>query len=81
MSNDMAIVGHTDARAFSAGANYTNWELSTDRALAARRLLMAHGVPGKQIVQVTGKAATEPFTDDPLAPQNRRIAITLLTKK
>jgi chemotaxis protein MotB len=82
VSNDMAIVGHTDARPFSAGANYTNWELSTDRALAARRLLIANGVAGKQIVQVTGKAATEPFmADDPLAPQNRRIAITLLTKK
>jgi chemotaxis protein MotB len=81
VSNDMAIVGHTDARPFSANANYTNWELSTDRALAARRMMLASGIPGKQIVQVTGKAATEPFADDPFAAQNRRIAITLLTKK
>ncbi len=81
VSNDMAIVGHTDARPFSAGADYTNWELSTDRALAARRMLIASGITGKQIVQVTGKAATEPFSNDPFAPQNRRIAITLLTKK
>ncbi|PQA86436.1 flagellar motor protein MotB [Hyphococcus luteus] len=81
VSNDMAIVGHTDAKPFSASADYTNWELSTDRALAARRLLIANGITGKQIVQVTGKAATEPFADDPLAPQNRRIAITLLTRK
>ncbi len=81
VSNDMAIVGHTDARAFSVNANYTNWELSTDRALAARRELIKNGISGEQIVQVTGKAATEPFSDDPLAPQNRRIAITLLTKK
>lgn len=81
VSNDMAIVGHTDARPFSANAHYTNWELSTDRALAARRLLLENGIASKQIVQVTGKAATEPFADDPLAPQNRRIAITLLTKK
>lgn len=81
VSNDMAIVGHTDARAYSVNANYTNWELSTDRALAARRMLLMNGIPIQQIVQVTGKAATEPFSDDPLAPQNRRIAITLLTKK
>ena len=81
VSNDMAIVGHTDARPFAANANYTNWELSTDRALAARRMLLANGIPGKQIVEVTGKAATEPFGDDPFAVQNRRIAITLLTKK
>ncbi|MEZ5891722.1 MAG: flagellar motor protein MotB [Parvularculaceae bacterium] len=81
VSNDMAIVGHTDARPFSVNANYTNWELSTDRALAARRMLLRNGIPPQQIVQVTGKAATEPFSDDPFAPQNRRIAITLLTKK
>ncbi len=81
VSNDMAIVGHTDSRPFSVNANYTNWELSTDRALAARRMMINSGVSARQIVQVTGKAATEPFSDDPLAPQNRRIAITLLTKK
>ncbi len=81
VSNDMAIVGHTDARPFSARADYSNWELSTDRALAARRLLIENGIAGKQIVQVTGKAATEPFGDDPLAPQNRRIAIKLLSRK
>ncbi len=81
VSNDMAIVGHTDARPFSVNANYTNWELSTDRALAARRMLLKNGISSQQIVQVTGKAATEPFSDNPLAPQNRRIAITLLTKK
>ncbi|WDI31525.1 flagellar motor protein MotB [Hyphococcus flavus] len=81
VSNNMAIVGHTDAHAFSTSANYTNWELSTDRALAARRLMIKNGIPLSQIVQVTGKADTEPFSDDPYAPQNRRIAITLLTKK
>jgi chemotaxis protein MotB len=81
VSNDMAVVGHTDARAYSVNANYTNWELSTERALAARRMMLSNGVNARQIVQVTGKAATEPFSDDPLAPQNRRIAITLLTKK
>lgn len=81
VSNDMAIVGHTDALAFSNNASYSNWELSTDRAHAARRLLVKNGIPSAQINEVTGKADTEPFSDDPYAPQNRRIAITLLTKK
>lgn len=80
VSNDMAIVGHTDALAFSNNANYSNWELSTDRGHAARRLLIKNGISPAQIKQVTGKADTEPFSDDPYAPQNRRIAITLLTK-
>ena len=81
VSNDMAIVGHTDARAFASTRDYSNWELSTDRAHAARRMLISNGIPLKQVVQVTGKADTEPFADDPYAAQNRRIAITLLTKK
>ncbi len=81
VSNDMAIVGHTDARAFSSNANYSNWELSTDRAHMARRMLIKNGIASDQIVQVTGKADTEPFSNDPFAPENRRIAITLLTEK
>ena len=44
-------------------------------------MLISNGIPIKQVVQVTGKADTEPFADDPYAAQNRRIAITLLTKK
>ncbi|MEX6634473.1 flagellar motor protein MotB [Hyphococcus lacteus] len=78
VSNKMAIVGHTDGRAFSRSANYSNWELSTDRAHAARRMLIKNGIPVQQIVQVTGKADTEPFSENPLAAENRRIAITLL---
>ncbi|WP_411818547.1 flagellar motor protein MotB [Hyphococcus sp. DH-69] len=78
VSNEMAIVGHTDSRAFSNSADYSNWELSTDRAHTARRMLIKSGIPSGQIVQVTGKADTEPFADDPLAAENRRIAITLL---
>ena len=80
VTNEMAVVGHTDARAFSNRKGYTNWELSSERALSARRLLINSGIPNEQIVEVTGKADTEPFSDDPFAPQNRRIAITLLTK-
>jgi chemotaxis protein MotB len=75
--NDIAVVGHTDAVAFDQ-AGYSNWELSADRANAARRLLAASGLPEDRVVRVTGKAAVEPLSPDPFAPQNRRIAITLL---
>ena len=76
-TNDIAVVGHTDAVPFG-GADYSNWELSADRANAARRLLVRHGLPEGRIARVTGKAAVEPLVADPTAPQNRRIAITLL---
>ncbi len=80
VSNDMAIVGHTDAHNFANTENYSNWELSADRALAARRLLIKSGIPKNQIAEVTGKADKEPISTDAYAPQNRRIAITLLTQ-
>jgi len=76
-TNDIAVVGHTDAVPFG-GADYSNWELSADRANAARRLLIGRGLPEGRIARVTGKAAVEPLVADPAAPQNRRIAITLL---
>ncbi len=76
-SNAIAVVGHTDAVPFG-GAHYSNWELSADRANAARRLLIGAGLPEDRISRVTGKAAVEPLVPDPLAPQNRRISVTLL---
>ncbi|MFQ5566864.1 MAG: flagellar motor protein MotB [Paracoccaceae bacterium] len=76
-TNDIAVVGHTDAVPFGA-TDYSNWELSADRANAARRLLTGRGLSESRIARVTGKAAVEPLADDPAAPQNRRIAITLL---
>ena len=76
-TNDIAVVGHTDAVPFG-GADYSNWELSADRTNAARRLLTGRGLPEGRIARVTGKAAVEPLVADPTAPQNRRIAITLL---
>ena len=79
VENNIAIVGHTDALAYSNSASYSNWELSSDRALAARRLLVAAGTAVSQIVEVAGKASSEPLLEeDPFAPQNRRISITLL---
>ena len=79
LANNIAIAGHTDATPFAAGARYDNWELSSDRANAARRLMLSEGFPRERVRKVTGFAERDPLTpDDPLAPQNRRIAITLL---
>ena len=77
LTNDIAVIGHTDAVPFG-NDDYSNWELSADRANAARRLLTRHGLLEERIVRVTGKAAVEPLVADRTAPQNRRIAITLL---
>ncbi|MEO0398805.1 MAG: flagellar motor protein MotB [Pseudomonadota bacterium] len=78
VENDIAIVGHTDATPYRTSGPYTNWELSSDRALAARRLMIEFGSTPEQIVEVAGKAASEPLSEDPYAPQNRRISVTLL---
>ncbi|MCL5775802.1 OmpA family protein [Limibaculum sp. FT325] len=77
-ANDIALVGHTDALPFGSGAPFTNWELSADRANAARRLVTAQGLPAARIVRVSGLADTDPFDADPKAPQNRRIAVVML---
>ncbi|MEM8623236.1 MAG: flagellar motor protein MotB [Pseudomonadota bacterium] len=76
--NPLEVIGHTDARPFT-GADYTNWELSADRANAARRLLIDAGLAPGRFEGVIGRAASEPRAEDPLAPENRRIAIKLLT--
>jgi len=78
VTNQISIVGHTDALAYSGARNYTNWELSTDRAHMARRLMIESGLPANQINEVAGKADTKPLVEDKFAPQNRRISITIL---
>lgn len=79
--NDIKIVGHTDSHRYRNGAIYDNWNLSADRANAARRLLERAGIPGGRIREVSGKADTDPLVrEDPRAAQNRRISITILTK-
>ncbi|MCI4660430.1 MAG: OmpA family protein [Neomegalonema sp.] len=78
VKNRIAITGHTDIVPFAAGANYGNWELSSDRANAARRLMLGAGLPTSRLRKVVGAAATDPIDEDPAAAVNRRIAITLL---
>jgi chemotaxis protein MotB len=79
LPNKIAITGHTDSTPFSTTNTYTNWELSTDRANASRRALLAAGVPEERIATVVGKADQEPLiVEDTTSPQNRRISIVLL---
>jgi len=81
MPNTVVIEGHTDSRPFrNAGASsgYSNWELATDRANAARRLLHAYGMPPRQVVEVRGFADQKPLAPDaPDDPRNRRISLVV----
>ena len=79
LPQEVSIKGHTDATPYRNDQGYSNWELSTDRANASRRALIAEGLPDERIVSVSGRAAQEPLLEeDPFAPENRRISITLL---
>ncbi len=77
--NDIKVVGHTDSLAFRDGMTFDNWDLSTERANIARRLMVENGFPLERIQEVSGRADTDLLVkDDPFAAQNRRISITLL---
>ncbi len=78
INNKIAIEGHTDALTYSTN-KYTNWELSTERASAARRELERYGMDPDRLTKVAGYAATDPLIkEDPTDPRNRRISILLL---
>ena len=79
LPQEISIKGHTDATPYSNARGYSNWELSTDRANASRRALIAAGLPEERIESVAGRAAQEPLiAEDPFSARNRRISITLL---
>ena len=79
MDNKISISGHTDSRPYRAANGYTNWELSSDRANAARRLLIESGLGANRIALVQGRADTDPLLPtEPESEQNRRISIVLL---
>ncbi len=78
LPEEIAVVGHTDSAPY-AGNGKTNWELSTERANATRRLLTDAGLADTRISRVTGLADRDPLLPaDPLAAANRRIAIIVL---
>lgn len=76
--NKIVIEGHTDAIGYP-NTEYTNWELSTERASSARKELQANKVVPTRIAMVTGYGSTRPIiVDDPFDPRNRRISILIL---
>ena len=80
--NKISVSGHTDAKPFAGSGGFGNWELSSNRANAARRALVAGGYPDEQVARVVGYGSSSLFDrKDPFNPVNRRIDITVLTKK
>jgi len=78
LPNKIVIEGHTDALPY-AGSDYSNWELSTERASSARKVLEANGLDLDRIARVAGNAATNPLIeDDHDDPRNRRVSIILM---
>lgn len=80
--NRLTIEGHTDSKPFSSGdRGYSNWELSSDRANASRRELIAGGLSGDKVLRVQGLASSMPYEgDDPESPLNRRISIIVMNR-
>ena len=80
--NKISITGHTDDAPYGSDQDYSNWELSADRANAARRALLGGGLVDDKIARVVGLAASVPFDKvDPSDPINRRISIIMMTKQ
>lgn len=80
--NKISISGHTDAKPYAGTGDFGNWELSANRANAARRALVAGGYPDEQVARVVGYASSSLFDrKNPFNPVNRRIDIIVLTKK
>lgn len=81
--NRISLSGHTDATPYSSGEkSYSNWELSSDRANASRRELIAGGMEDAKMLRVVGLSSAVLFdANDPYNPINRRISIIVMNKK
>ncbi len=78
VENKLVIEGHTDAFNFSS-RDYTNWDLSTERALSARREMELDGLDNGRLLMIAGRGSSQPlFKDNPKDPRNRRITLLLL---
>ena len=82
VDNKVTLSGHTDSAQYSGGERgYSNWELSSDRANASRRELIAGGMKSEKVVRVVGLADSNlSIKDNPRDPLNRRISIIVLNK-
>jgi len=81
VSNRISLTGHTDTTAYTALHGYGNWELSADRANAARRALIDGGMAEGKVTRVVGLASSVLFDkQNPQNPINRRISIVVMTR-
>ncbi len=86
LEHEIVVEGHTDSRAYAAKAGYSNWELSADRANAARRVMERDGLGLHQVSSVSGLADRRlRVPEDPYDARNRRVSILVknpvLTRK
>ena len=80
--NHISITGHTDTTAYSTQVGYGNWELSADRANAARRALLEGGMDPAKVARVVGLASSVLFDKaNPQNPINRRISIVVMSQE
>jgi chemotaxis protein MotB len=80
--NHLSLSGHTDMTPYAGISGYTNWDLSTDRANAARRALEAAGLAADKVARVVGLSSSVLFDKaDPRSPINRRISIIVMTRE
>jgi len=78
LDNNIIIEGHTDSRQYLYKEKYSNWELSTDRANAARKLMKNEGLKERRMLEIRGFAANRPkIVDNPKDVRNRRISIVI----
>jgi len=81
LENDVVVEGHTDSAAYQHGQTYDNWNLSADRANAARRVLVQNGVRPDQLKGIRGFADTSlRYQEQPLDPRNRRVSIVVKSR-
>ena len=83
VTNKISLSGHTDAVPYPSGdKGYSNWELSSDRANASRRELIAGGMDEAKLLRVVGLSSASLFDkENPLSPSNRRISIIVMNKR
>ncbi len=78
LPNKVSLEGHTDGKPFTRDSNYGNWELSVDRANAARRMMQQNGLRGDQVMQIRGYADQQlRKKSNPEDPSNRRISLII----
>jgi len=80
--NKISVSGHTDALSFQTMQNFTNWELSAERANAARRALVQNGMSEEKVAEIVGLASSRLLDKkNPTNPINRRISILVRLKR